>query len=114
MENKELGIYIHIPFCMQKCYYCDFVSFSNKQDLVESYMKAVKTEINNYFDNKEILENYNVTTIYIGGGTPSFIDSQYIVEMLNLLEMKLKRNQTKFEDMEITIEVNPGTVNQKN
>lgn len=113
MENKELGIYIHIPFCMQKCYYCDFVSFSNKQDLVESYMKAVKTEINNYFDNKEILENYNVTTIYIGGGTPSFIDSQYIVEMLNLLEMKLKRNQTKFEDMEITIEVNPGTVNQK-
>ena len=113
MESKELGIYIHIPFCQHKCDYCDFISFSNKQNVVKSYVEAVKKEINNYFQNKDFLDSYNITTIYIGGGTPSFIDSQYIVEIMNLLETKLTRNQTKFEDMEITIEVNPGTVNQK-
>lgn len=113
MENKELGIYIHIPFCQHKCDYCDFISFSNKQNMAKSYVEAVKKEINSYFQNKAFLDNYNITTIYIGGGTPSFIDSEYIVEIMNLLEMKLIRNQTKFEDMEITIEVNPGTVNQK-
>ncbi len=113
MENKELGIYIHIPFCQHKCDYCDFISFSNKQNMVKSYVEAVKKEINTYFQNKDFLDSYNITTIYIGGGTPSFIDSPYIAEIMNLLETKLTRNQTKFEDMEITIEVNPGTVNQK-
>lgn len=81
--------------------------------MVKGYVEAMKKEINSYFQNKDFLDSYNITTIYIGGGTPSFIDSQYIVEIMELLEMKLIRNQTKFEDMEITIEVNPGTVNQK-
>ena len=113
MENKELGIYIHIPFCKQKCYYCDFVSFSNKQNFVENYVEAVKTEINNYFQDKTILERYTVTTIYIGGGTPSYIESKYICEIMELLENNLKQNKVKFEDIEITIEVNPGTVNKE-
>ena len=113
MENKELGIYIHIPFCKQKCYYCDFVSFSNKQNFVENYVEAVKKEINNYFQDKTILERYTVTTIYIGGGTPSYIDSKYICEIMEVLENNLKQNKVKFEDMEITIEVNPGTVNKE-
>ena len=113
MENKELGIYIHIPFCKQKCYYCDFVSFSNKQNFVENYVEAVKKEINNYFKNKRLLEIYTVTTIYIGGGTPSYIDSKYICEIMEVLENNLKQNKVKFEDMEITIEVNPGTVNKE-
>ena len=113
MENKELGIYIHIPFCKQKCYYCDFVSFSNKQNFVENYVEAAKTEINNYFQDKTILERYTVTTIYIGGGTPSYIESKYICEIMEVLENNLKQNKVKFEDMEITIEVNPGTVNKE-
>ena len=113
MENKELGIYIHIPFCKQKCYYCDFVSFSNKQNFVENYVEAVKKEINNYFQDKTILERYTVTTIYIGGGTPSYIESKYICEIMELLENNLKQNKVKFEDIEITIEVNPGTVNKE-
>ena len=113
MENKELGIYIHIPFCKQKCYYCDFVSFSNKQNFVENYVEAVKKEINNYFQDKTILERYTVTTIYIGGGTPSYIESKYICEIMEVLENNLKQNKVKFEDMEITIEVNPGTVNKE-
>ena len=113
MENKELGIYIHIPFCQHKCDYCDFVSFSNKQNFVENYVEAAKTEINNYFQDKTILERYTVTTIYIGGGTPSYIESKYICEIMEVLENNLKQNKVKFEDMEITIEVNPGTVNKE-
>ena len=113
MESRELGIYIHIPFCKQKCYYCDFVSFSNKQNQIENYIQALKKEIKFYFENKKIIENYDVTTIYIGGGTPSFINSYYIVEILKELEQNLKYNKTKFEDIEITIEVNPGTVDQQ-
>ena len=113
MENRELGIYIHIPFCKQKCYYCDFISFSNKQDFIENYVEAVKKEINHYFQDKTILERYTVTTIYIGGGTPSYIESKYICEIMEVLENNLKQNKVKFEDMEITIEVNPGTVNKE-
>ena len=108
MELKELGIYIHIPFCKKKCYYCDFMSFSNKCDEIESYIETVIKELNKYN-----LENYNVTTIYIGGGTPSFIDSKYIVRLIDEIKIKLKNNITKFENIEITIEVNPGTVNDE-
>ena len=113
MENKELGIYIHIPFCQHKCDYCDFISFSNKQDFIENYVEAVKKEINNYFKDKTLLETYTVTTIYIGGGTPSYINSKYICEIMKVLEENLKDNMVKMEDMEITIEVNPGTVNKE-
>ena len=113
MKNKELGIYIHIPFCKHKCYYCDFVSFSNKEEIVEKYIKAVIKELKKYLENKEFMKNYNVTTIYIGGGTPSYIDSKYIVEILKEIEKNLVNNDTKFKDIEITLEVNPGTINEE-
>lgn len=107
MEEKELGIYIHIPFCKRKCYYCDFISFSNQNENIEKYINAMKKEIDSYN-----LELYNITTIYIGGGTPSVIPSNYITEILNDIKEKLKNNKTKWEEIEITIEVNPGTVNK--
>ena len=113
MKNKELGIYIHIPFCKHKCYYCDFVSFSNKEEIVEKYIKVVIKELKKYLENKEFMKNYNVTTIYIGGGTPSYIDSKYIVEILKEIEKNLVNNDTKFQDIEITLEVNPGTINEE-
>lgn len=105
---NELGIYIHIPFCKQKCYYCDFVSYSNKCSEIKEYIESLKKEIEE-FD----FSNYKVTSIYIGGGTPSYIDSIYIVEILSELKEKLKCNLIEFKDIEITIEVNPGTVDTK-
>lgn len=99
MENKEIGIYVHIPFCKRKCEYCDFISYSNKNSKIEEYIEAVKKEIELQKIKSE------VTTIYIGGGTPSYIDSKYIKEIMTEIQ---KKNVSK--DAEITIEVNPGTV----
>ena len=99
MKNKHIGIYIHIPFCKQKCYYCDFISYCNKDNLIEKYIQAVKKEI----QLQEIIKE--IDTIYIGGGTPSYIEAKYIKEILE--EIKTK-NISK--EAEITIEVNPGTV----
>ncbi len=104
---KELGIYVHIPFCKQKCYYCDFVSYSNKQEKVKEYVECLKTEIQEEaFKHKN--DEYEVTTVYIGGGTPSFIDPLYIEEILNVI----KENCKVTKNPEITIEVNPGTVDK--
>lgn len=102
MKNKEIGVYVHIPFCKQKCYYCDFISYCNKDNLIDDYVKAVKKEIR--------MQNIQsqITTVYIGGGTPSYIDSKYIVEIIE--EIK-KKNISKRP--EITIEVNPGTATKE-
>ncbi len=108
MKSKELGIYIHIPFCKSKCYYCDFVSYTDQCSQVENYIQEVMNEIEPYD-----ISNYDVTTIYIGGGTPSFIHEKYIGQLLEKLKTKLKNNETKFEDIEITIEINPGTVSRE-
>lgn len=101
---KELGIYVHIPFCKKKCDYCDFISFCDRNEQIEEYIEILKEEINSSL----ISEGYKVTTIYIGGGTPSFIDSKYIVEILNLIKEKFY-----IENAEITIELNPGTVTKE-
>ena len=106
--NNNFGIYIHIPFCKRKCSYCDFISFSNKDRLIESYVEALKKEIEDFDFSK-----YDVTTIYLGGGTPSYIKEEYIKEILDLLKKKLINNMTSWKDIEITIEVNPGTVTKE-
>lgn len=106
--NSNFGIYIHIPFCKRKCSYCDFISFSNKDTLIKNYLEALRKEIEEFDFSK-----YNVTTIYLGGGTPSYIKEEYIKKILDLLKEKLVASKTSWEDLEITIEVNPGTVTKE-
>ena len=107
MKN-ELGIYIHIPFCKQKCIYCDFVSFSKQESKFNKYINCLLKEIEK--NKKEILnKNYNITTIYIGGGTPSLLNSNYIEKIFN----KLKQIGVNLNNLEITIEINPGTVSKE-
>ena len=77
-KMKKIGIYIHIPFCKSKCYYCDFTSFSNKDELVKEYVQCLIREIRNR-KNKNLI----VKTIYIGGGTPSYINEEYILKMMD-------------------------------
>lgn len=103
MDKKELGIYIHIPFCKQKCYYCDFISYANQCEEISPYIEALVKEIES-FD----FSTYQVTSIYIGGGTPSYLESQSIQQILAKLQAKID-----FKEVEITIEVNPGTVTEE-
>ena len=98
---KKIGVYIHIPFCKQKCIYCDFVSYANKGELQEKYVQALIKEIKEW---KKQNKDSKIDTIYIGGGTPSYLESKNIVKILEeLKEQTLPNSQT-------TIEVNPGTV----
>lgn len=103
----EIGVYIHIPFCKRKCYYCDFVSYPEKYELQGKYIDKVIQEIE---ENKKILQDNNVTTIYIGGGTPSSIKPELIKRILNEIYNYTEINNIK----EITIEVNPGTATKNN
>jgi oxygen-independent coproporphyrinogen III oxidase len=100
--NKDLAIYIHIPFCINKCYYCDFISFDNKDELISNYIDSLCNEILSYSD---ILSECNITSIYIGGGTPSYIDSKYISKILSILNLFVTNN-----DIEKTIEINPNSI----
>ncbi len=100
---KNIGIYIHIPFCQSKCYYCDFCSFPNMLENSEKYISFIKKEIDMY---EEELRDYNVSTIFIGGGTPTVIDGKYIYEIMDYIYKKTKANKVE----EITIEANPKTL----
>ena len=97
-NDKEIGVYVHIPFCNRKCYYCDFISFCEKDELQEKYINTVIQEIEDFFN---LNKNVKIKTIYIGGGTPSFIDGKYIEKIMNIFN--------KENVVEATIEVNPGT-----
>lgn len=107
--NKDFrdkkGIYVHIPFCASKCIYCDFLSFPGLDGYQDRYFKSLLEEINY---KKEIFEDQEITSIFIGGGTPSVVKAKYIA---NIIE-KLKASFKLASDIEITIEINPGTVNE--
>jgi oxygen-independent coproporphyrinogen-3 oxidase len=101
--KKELRLYVHVPFCVRKCYYCDFLSGPSNQEGIDTYFEALYKEINSY---KNRGDDYRISSVFIGGGTPSCVDSGKIVrtleELKNVFEFK--------KEAEITIEVNPGTV----
>lgn len=94
--DKGISLYIHIPFCKQKCLYCDFPSFSGKEELMLSYAKALSKELDN-IDRK-------INTIFIGGGTPTYLS----IKAWNIIKNSIDKLK-KSEDLEFTIEGNPGT-----
>lgn len=108
---RELGIYIHIPFCKKKCDYCDFVSYAKKNGMIEKYIDSIIKEID-YISSEIQREEFNITTIYIGGGTPSYVEPKFIRDILEQLKKKLE-NRIKQNAIEVTIEINPGTVNKE-
>jgi len=104
---KEIGIYVHIPFCIRKCKYCDFVSYENKEIKPNEYIEALKKSIDDVQKYINLEENIAINTIYFGGGTPSSVNSKLIVNILNTIKDKFN----VLPNPEITIEINPGTVN---
>ena len=100
------GIYLHIPFCKQKCTYCDFCSFPNRTEFAEAYMACLYKEIE--LRGKQ-LEHMIFDTVYFGGGTPSLIDPKYIYGAMKQIAKCFRLEKRP----EVTIEMNPGTVNEQ-
>jgi len=100
----ELGLYLHFPYCISKCPYCDFNSYQLKEDnQISSYISALYQEITAY---SQKLKKSNIKTIYLGGGTPTILSG---VKIYNILEF-CKDKFTIDKNAEITIEANPGTL----
>lgn len=119
MHTKNIGLYIHIPFCKKKCEYCDFKSYAGQEALIDEYIKWLNYEIelvgkSNQADYENGLDKLAVVnTIYIGGGTPSFIEEKHIKEILDAIKKNYVFPINLEEKVEVTIEVNPGTVNEE-
>ena len=105
--KTPLFLYIHIPFCLQKCGYCNFTTLPWKQgELISPYMRALKKELHL---RRQSLEKRTLKSIYLGGGTPSLIPSK---ELKNLFQ-EIQRYFIFSKKIEITIEINPGTLTEK-
>lgn len=100
------GIYIHVPFCKSKCTYCDFASYPKETSKIESYFACLYREIEG---RGRELSDKTFDTVYIGGGTPSFVDSKFIVGVMRQIKKFFKLT----DNPEVTIEINPGTVNEQ-
>lgn len=103
MNKKKLEIYVHIPFCAKKCAYCDFLSFPGNMRMRREYTDKLLEEIR---IQSSFVREYQVDTIFLGGGTPSVLD---VTDMTAIMGT-LKEHYDIAPDAEITIEVNPGTV----
>lgn len=109
--TNELALYFHIPFCLKKCNYCDFLSFGADSPLADGKTKA------RYMDSlfretvmrAEDYGDYRVASVFIGGGTPSTVNPEFLSELLAVV----RKNYSLAEEAEITVEVNPGTVDER-
>lgn len=132
--NQNLMLYLHIPFCVRKCNYCDFVSFAGKEDFLESYVQALCNEIRAY---GKFFGERKISSVYFGGGTPSILPAELFVRIMETLEKNFSLGNTKKKidkkmllfsrfrtnpsklmkrppDMtEVSVECNPGTLDRK-
>ena len=97
--NNYKGLYIHIPFCKQKCKYCDFVSYTDKEDIFDEYIERLSIEASKY-------RGTEIDTVFIGGGTPSILTCEQIITLTQII----KTTFILSNDCEFTIEANPKTL----
>ena len=106
INKRELELYLHIPFCVRKCMYCDFLSAPADSVTIHAYMKALEEEI----ESRAVeFGDYIVVSVFVGGGTPSIAETKDIEAVLTAI----RHSYRLADDAEITIEVNPGTVERK-
>lgn len=102
----DMGLYVHIPFCKQKCMYCDFPAYQNLQDYYETYVYALVQEIDLWVSEHPESKERSIDTIYFGGGTPTELS----IQQLQMIVDKIKSTFTITDDCHMTIESNPGEV----
>ena len=105
-QRPRLGIYIHIPFCASKCGYCDFYSLAGCDNLMEKYHRAL---IEHMEESGPSIREYEVDTVYFGGGTPSYYGAERLMELFNVLKL----NGNVRLDAEVTVECNPDSMNRE-
>ena len=81
--KKDLGLYLHIPFCVRKCGYCDFLSWNGTEEEKEQYVQALMQEIESY---REFANSYRVSTVFVGGGTPSVLEAAQMERILGKVQ----------------------------
>lgn len=99
IAEKPVGLYVHIPFCLKKCYYCDFACYAGQEQHLEAYLDALEHEIRAY------PEGLPVRTIYLGGGTPSILSPGQLERLIRAIEGHFR----VLPESERTMEANPGT-----
>ena len=102
----DMGLYVHIPFCKQKCMYCDFPAYQNLQDYYETYVYALVQEMDLWVSEHPESKSKPIDTIYFGGGTPTELS----IQQLQMIVDKIKSTFTITDDCYMTIESNPGEV----
>ena len=114
--KKEFGLYIHIPFCRQKCFYCDFPSFAGREKKIDKYLQALEQEFALLRQRLYPKDNVRDTeskfaprTIYIGGGTPTALNAHQLKKLLEIVQKYV----TVAKAEEFTVEMNPGTVDRE-
>lgn len=107
MSTKKLGIYVHIPFCVSKCIYCDFFSTPADDEVKAAYINSLCIQVQS--EAAKLSDDYQVDSIFFGGGTPSILDAGQLMGVLRTIRTYF----TVTADCEITVECNPGTVNDE-
>ena len=114
--KKEFGLYIHIPFCRQKCFYCDFPSFAGREKKIDRYLQALEQEfallrqrVYPKVNARDTERKFAPRTIYIGGGTPTALNAHQLAKLLEIVQKHVAMAKTE----EFTVEMNPGTVDRE-
>lgn len=107
MQNKELMLYLHVPFCARKCHYCDFLSGVHSSETISRYVDAIRREIR---ERGKEYSGRSVTSIFFGGGTPSLLSHAQVCAILETVRSVFFLR----DDAEITMECNPGTATAEN
>ena len=104
--QRDMGIYVHIPFCKQKCIYCDFPAYQNLEEYYDTYIYALLQEITMFGDTYPKARTKLVDTVYFGGGTPTELSLSQIEKIINTIQ----RTYNLSNDCRFTIESNPGEI----
>ncbi len=104
-ERPTLGLYIHVPFCRAKCVYCDFYSMAHKEAKMDEYVSALRSHL---IEVAPTADGHTVDTVYFGGGTPSYLGSKRIIQLLQTV----KKHYHLAKDAEITMEANPDSATE--